>query len=167
MKRDEQALAGQLWIQGDRQMTATNAPAPGMANTREAALLSAAAEAVSWNHASQPDEEREGQRIIIFPKDLLPLEEFLASGDPNIDPEDEHPIAHTDILQATQSFENPPILIKEGSEQITGNPEWAEKVPEWMYLAAQVATGNRRHVLEDGPDEINSDVLSIRLPRCS
>jgi hypothetical protein len=39
MKRNEQALAGQLWIQGDRQMTATNVPAPGMANTRESALF--------------------------------------------------------------------------------------------------------------------------------
>jgi hypothetical protein len=47
MKREEQALEGQLWIQGDRQMTATNVPAPGMANTRDSALLSAAAEAVS------------------------------------------------------------------------------------------------------------------------
>jgi hypothetical protein len=32
----------------------------------------------------------------------------------------------------------------------------ADKVPEWMNLASQVATGNRRRVLEDGPDKMNS-----------
>jgi hypothetical protein len=47
MKREEQAIAGQLWVQGDSQMTATNLPAPGMANTRDSALLYAAAEAVT------------------------------------------------------------------------------------------------------------------------
>jgi hypothetical protein len=33
----------------------------------------------------------------------------------------------------------------------------AEKVPMWMSTAAQVATGNRKMVLEDGPDVMNSD----------
>jgi hypothetical protein len=33
----------------------------------------------------------------------------------------------------------------------------AEKVPTWMNTAAQVATGNRKMVLEDGPDVMNSD----------
>jgi hypothetical protein len=38
MKREEQAIAGQLWVQGDRQMTASNIAPEGMANTRESAL---------------------------------------------------------------------------------------------------------------------------------
>jgi hypothetical protein len=90
MKRDEQAIAGQLWVQGDRQMTASNIAPEGMANTRDSALLYAAAEAVTWNHASQPDCPRKGQRVIIFPKDLPQLDEFLATSDPNADPEDGH-----------------------------------------------------------------------------
>jgi hypothetical protein len=66
MKREEEAISGQLWIQGDRQMTASNKAPEGMANTRDSALLYAAAEAVTWNHASQPDSPRKGQRVIIF-----------------------------------------------------------------------------------------------------
>jgi hypothetical protein len=50
MKRNETAMAGQLWIQGDRKMTASNPPLDGMANTKEAAILSAVAEAVAWKN---------------------------------------------------------------------------------------------------------------------
>jgi NACalpha-BTF3-like transcription factor len=85
------------------------------------------------------------------------LEQVLSAGDPNIDRADGHPIAYTAILQAFQSFEKPPIFVKEDSEQVIENPEIAEKVPEWMNLASQVATGNRGRVLEDGPDKMNSD----------
>jgi hypothetical protein len=35
--------------------------------------------------------------------------------------------------------------------------ENADMVPVWMNIAAQVATGNRRMVLENGPDKMNSD----------
>jgi hypothetical protein len=35
MKRNETAMAGQLWIQGDRKMAAANPPFEGMANTKE------------------------------------------------------------------------------------------------------------------------------------
>jgi hypothetical protein len=110
MKREEQALAGQLWVQGDRQMTATNLTPPGMAKTRDSALLYAAAEAVTWNHASQPDDHRKGQRVIIFPKDLPQLEEFLATADPNVHQEDGHPIAYEAILRESQKYETPHSL---------------------------------------------------------
>jgi hypothetical protein len=79
MKREEQAIAGQLWVQGDRQMTASNIAPQGMANTRESALLYAVVEAVTWNHASQPDSPRKWQRVIIFPRDLTQLDEFLST----------------------------------------------------------------------------------------
>jgi hypothetical protein len=156
MKREEQALAGQLWIQGDRQMTATNVPAPGMANTRNSALLSAAAEAVSWNHASQPDEGRKGQRIIIFPRDLPQLEEFLTSTDPNVDPEDGHPIAYETILRESAKYDTSPIFVKEDSEFVTNDPVLSTNVPEWLAKSRQVATGGRRRVLEDGRDVMDS-----------
>jgi hypothetical protein len=156
MKREEQAIAGQLWVQGDRQMTATNLAAPGMANRRESALLYAAAEAVTWKHASQPDEHLVGQRVIIFPKDLPQLEELLATTDPNCDPDDGHPIAYEAILRESAKFDTPPLFIKEDSEYITSDPILAANVPEWLAQSRQVATGGRRRVLEDGDDVMSS-----------
>jgi hypothetical protein len=57
MKRGEAAVAGQLWTQGERRMTASNTVQQGMANTRESAILSAAVEAVIWTHALEKDIE--------------------------------------------------------------------------------------------------------------
>jgi hypothetical protein len=53
MKRNEEAVGGQLWMQGVRQMTAYNRVLEGMANSRESAILSATADAVTWKHASE------------------------------------------------------------------------------------------------------------------
>jgi hypothetical protein len=125
---------------------------------REAAILSAAAEAVTWKHALDENvSPRKGQRVVIYPTEVSQLEQVLSTGDPNIDKEDGHPIAHTQILQAARSYENPPIFLREDSEQITSDPIMSEKVPGWMNIAAKVATGNRRRVLEKGPDVMNSD----------
>jgi hypothetical protein len=158
MKRNETAVGGQLWIQGDRQMTASSLVLEGMVNTREAAILTAAVEAVTWKHCLEPDEgPRKGQRVVIYPKEITQLEEVLSTGDPNIDSVDGHPISYAHILEASQNYENPPIFLREDSEQITSKEEIATKVPVWMNIAAQVATGNCRMVLEDGPDKMNSD----------
>jgi hypothetical protein len=127
-----------------------------MANTRDSALLTAAAEAVSWNHASQPDEGRKGQRIIIFPKDLPQLEGFLATSDPNVDPGDGHPIAYEAILRESAKFETPPLFVKEDSAYVTEDPVLSANVPEWLAKSRQVATGGRRRVLEDGADVMSS-----------
>jgi hypothetical protein len=156
LKRDEQAIAGQLWVQGDLQMTASNATPEGMANTRDSALLYAAAEAVTWNHASQPDEGRKGQRVVIFPKELTQLEAFLATSDPNVDPEDGHPLAYEAILRESSKFETPPLFVKEDSEFVANDPMLAANVPEWLAKSRQVATGNRKRVLESGADVANS-----------
>jgi hypothetical protein len=156
MKREEQAIAGQLWVQGDRQMTASNISPPGMANTRDSALLYAASEAVSWNHASQTDEPRKGQRIVIYPKDLPQLDEFLATCDPNADPEDGHPLAYEAILRESQKFETTPCFWREDSPPVVNDPLLAASVPEWLAKSRQVATGNRRCVLEDGADVMSS-----------
>jgi hypothetical protein len=48
MKRNETAIGGQLWMQGDRRITASNMVLEGMANTREEAIPSAGVEAVTW-----------------------------------------------------------------------------------------------------------------------
>jgi hypothetical protein len=157
MKRNEEVIAGQLWMQGGRQMTASNKPFDGMANTRDSAVLAAAAEAVTWRHAGEPvGPTRKGQRVVVYPKDLPQLEAVLALKDPSIDPIDGHSIAYEAILQECPKFENPPVLLKEDSDVILSDPIMAEKVPEWMAIAKQVATGNRRRVLEDGDDKMNS-----------
>jgi hypothetical protein len=125
--------------------------------SRESAILSATSDAVASKHALEHEGSRKGQRVVIYPKDLPQLEAVLSTGYPNIDSEDGYPIAYAAILQAAQSHERPPLFLREDSEQITSDPAMAEKVPGWMNTAAQVATGNRRRVLEDGPDKMNSD----------
>jgi hypothetical protein len=151
-------MAGQLWVQGDRMMTASNPPFDGMANTREAAVLTAAAEAIAWkNETIESPGQRKGQRVVIYPKELTQLESVLSSGDPNIDPEDGHPVAYQRVLQAASEFEVPPIFPKEDCEAVRTDPKKAEAVPQWMCLAERIATGSRSRVLEDGPDTYNSD----------
>jgi hypothetical protein len=140
-------------------MTASNIVLEGLANGREEAILPAGVDAVEWKHAAleQEDASRKGQRVVIYPKEMIQLEQVLSTGDPNVDSVNGHPIAYTRLLQAAQSYERTPIFLKEDSEQITYNPEIAAHVPVWMNTAAQVATRNRKMVLEDGPDKMNSD----------
>jgi hypothetical protein len=92
-KRHEQHLGGQLWIQGDRQMTATNMPLEGMSNDADSATLSGVSEAIEWVHVledAQP--KRTTQRVVIY---LPTLTEFsrVLSGDCS-DLEDGHEIAY-------------------------------------------------------------------------
>jgi hypothetical protein len=159
MKRNETAMAGRLWIQGDRKMTAANPPFDGMANTKEAAILSAVAEAVAWKNEALEAEDppRKGQRVVIYPKDLVQLDAVLSTGDPNVDPESRHPIGYERILAHAQTFETPPIFIKADAERITSDPKLSELVPNWMCTDERIATGNRRRVPEDGPDTWYSD----------
>jgi hypothetical protein len=70
---------------------------------------------------------------------------------------DGHPVAYEAILRGNQTFEKQRVFLKEDSEQIVNHPELSEKVPEWMVISKQVATGNRRRVLENGIDKMNSD----------
>jgi hypothetical protein len=158
MKRNETAVGGQLWIQGDRPLTVSSRVIEGLANNKEGAILSAAVEAVTWKNGLDLDDgPRKGQRVVIYPKEMAQLEQVLSTGDPSVDDVDGHPIAYTCIPQAAQQYERPPIFLKVDSEQITSDPEMVTKVPMWMNIAAQVATGSRRLVHEDGPDKMNSD----------
>jgi hypothetical protein len=157
MKRNEEAIGGQLWMQEGRQMTASNKVIEGLENTREPVVLSEVREAVTWRHVTELDGPRKGQRVVIYPKDLPQPEAVLNAGDPKIDSEDGHPIAYAAILEEKQKFENLPVFLKEDSEEIVTSPIWSELVPIWMATAEQVATENRKRVLEDGPDKQNSD----------
>jgi hypothetical protein len=130
-----------------------------MANMKEAAILSAVAEAVAWKNEALESEDppRKGQRVVIYPNDLVQLDAVLSTGDPNVNPESGHPIAYERILAHAQSFENPPIFIKEDAVSITNDPKMSEMVPIWMCTAERIATGNRLRVPEDGPDTWHSD----------
>jgi hypothetical protein len=140
-------------------ITRTSVPffAEGMANTKESAILTAAAEAVAWRHALELEGPRKGQRVVIYPKEVSQLEAVLSTGDLNIDSTDGHSVAYTAILRSGQEFENPPIFLSEEKARAVDDPQIAENVSEWMATAKQVATGNRRRVLEDGADKEKSD----------
>jgi hypothetical protein len=130
MKRGEEAVGGQLWMQGDRKMTVSNTVLDGMENTKESAILSAADEAVTWrNAAMELTEQRKGQRVVICPKELTGLHEALSTGNPNVGEEDGHPIAYAQIMHESQKFENPPLFLRADCDQIVSDPVWAEKVP--------------------------------------
>jgi hypothetical protein len=62
MKRGEEPIAGQLWTQQDRHLTVYNRPLEGMTDSRESAVLTGVAEAVTWRHALElEDGIRRGQ----------------------------------------------------------------------------------------------------------
>jgi hypothetical protein len=84
------------------------------------------------------------------------LEAFLATSDTNVDPDDGHPLAYEAILREIAKFEIPPLFVKEDSEFVANDPMLAANVPEWLAKSRQVATGNRKRVLEDGVDVMSS-----------
>jgi hypothetical protein len=61
------------------------------------------------------------------------------------------------ILGESDQYECRPLFLREDDDQITSHPVRAVEIAKWMITAARVATGNRRRVLEDGPDVMNSD----------
>jgi hypothetical protein len=128
MKKGEEAIGGQLWMQGNRRMTAHNHVQEGLANTRESAILWAAVDAVTWTHALEIDGPRKGQRVVVYPKELSKLEQALETKDPSIDTEDGHAAAYI-ILQASRCFENPPVFLKEDHPTITSGPYMSQLVP--------------------------------------
>jgi hypothetical protein len=80
----------------------------------------------------------------------------LSSCDPNDDPEDGHPIAYEAILRESQKFETTPLFLREDCDMVVNDPLLAANVPEWLAKSKQVATGNRRRVLENGLDVMSS-----------
>jgi hypothetical protein len=160
MKRDEEAFAGQLWMQSDRHMTAANPVIKGDPRSREAAILSAVYEAVSWRHSLENSIQgpRKGQRVVIYPKEITGLPQMLTSRNVVVDDDvEDHSELYAAILAESDQFECPPLFMREDCDQLTSHPVWATKIKEWMITAARVATGSRRRVLEDGPDVMNSD----------
>jgi hypothetical protein len=65
-------------------------------------------------------------------------------------------IAFSKILEKTAEYQSPPRFIREDSSEILDDPKLSASVPLWMNIAAQVSTGGRDLVLENGPDTMNS-----------
>jgi hypothetical protein len=157
MKRHEQAVAGQLWMQGDRKMSAANVPLPGTVNDSSSALLTTVVEAVEWKHpAESPVGKRPGQRVVIYPPVLDRLQVVLSSDRSQWDVADGQEEACERIVSVRNSFERLPLLFSSDQEELKDYVD-PSMVGEWMVTASQIATGGRRQVPEDGPDVMNSE----------
>jgi hypothetical protein len=89
LKRHEQHLGGQLWLQSDRQMTATNIRFDRMSNDATSVTLAAAAEAVEWAHVLETGlPKRTTQRVVIYPPSLSKLETVLTTWNVALDMDD-------------------------------------------------------------------------------
>jgi hypothetical protein len=157
LKRHEQHVGGQLWLQSNRQMTATNIQFDGMSNDATSVSLAAVAEVVEWSHILETClPKRTTQRVVIYPPSLSKLKTVLVTGNIGLDMEDGHDIAYQRILSACSLHASPPAFFSADSRDF-GGLDIGDKVQAWMYTAAQVLIGDRRQVLEDGPDTCNSE----------
>jgi hypothetical protein len=131
-----------------------------MPNTHESAILAAAVEAVEWKHPIEPvseDGKRVSSRPIIYPADMPQLEEAMNGFSQNpSDLEDGSQKTFSKILEKCEEYETSPRFFREDSEEIRSNPELAASVTLWMNIAAQISTGSRDMVLDNGPDVMNS-----------
>jgi hypothetical protein len=157
MKRHEQAVAGQLWMQGDGKMSGANVPLPGLANDSSAALLTAVVEPVEWKHPAEPPTgKRPGQRVVIYPPELDRLQSVLSTDKSQWDVADGPEEACERIASARDSFEHLPLFFTSDQEELKNQVD-PSKIDEWMTTAFQIATGGRKQIPEDGPDVMNSE----------
>jgi hypothetical protein len=137
MKRDEAAYAGQLWMQGDRHMTAANPVLHGDPSSKEAAILSAVFQAVSWRHTLENgiEGQRKGQRVVIYPRSLTGLSQVITTRNVAVhDDVEDHSELYAGILSKCDQFENPPIFMTEDCDQLTANPVWSSKIENGWRL---------------------------------
>jgi hypothetical protein len=161
--RGNQRVGGQLWIQSDRQMTATNKVQDEMDGGIESAALSAIVETVSWRHAlentSDPNFQRRGRRILVHPKFLSKFATVLTTGNLGLDLDGGHDISYGRVMAEcmywSESFR--PLFLPEDSSKAARWPVLAEKVSKWMKDARQIAVGGYKQVQENGPDRCSSD----------
>jgi hypothetical protein len=123
LKRHEQHLGGQLWMQGDRHMSATNIQLDGMSNDATSVTLAAVAEAVDWEHAMDSAlSKRPGPRVVIHP---------------NLDTEDGNNLAYQKILTACEKYAELPRFFPSDSNNLESSVD-PERVSQWMHTAAQI-----------------------------
>jgi hypothetical protein len=165
MKRHEQHLGGQLWMQSDRHMTATNIRLDGMSNDATSVTLAAVAKAVEWQHAmGSATSKRPAPRVVIYPPSLIHLQSVLETGDLSLDGENGHEHGCQKILLACGKDAECPRFFPSDSQEF-GGLDIADSVPRWIHMAAQVSVGGRKQVLEDGADVCNSESDSDREDR--
>jgi hypothetical protein len=113
-----QPVAGQLWKQRNREMTATNKPLERMDDGNESVALSAILEALSWRYAlemtSDPNYQRCGQRIIVYPKLLSKLEIVVTTGNVGYDLSGGHDVAYERIMEESNGWRDgyKPIIVR-------------------------------------------------------
>jgi hypothetical protein len=133
MTKNDAILGGQFWQQEGRSMTAVIGVIQGMPNTRESAIIAAAAEAVEWRHpieAVTEDGKRATHRIVIYPGDLPQLEEALSDFSQNpSEAEDGSHIAFSKIVEKSAEYASPPRFYREDSSEILNDPELAASTP--------------------------------------
>jgi hypothetical protein len=115
----ETILGGHFWQQEGRSMTAVDRVIEGMPNTRESAILTAAAEAVEWRHpieAVTADGKRATPRIIVYPIDMPQIEEALSDFSQNpSEAEDGSHLALAKILEHSAGYASPPRFFRTSS----------------------------------------------------
>jgi hypothetical protein len=128
-----------------------------MSNDATLVCLVGVVEAVEWAHVLENNlPKRTTQRVTIYPPALSKLKTVLTSGNPGLDSQDGHDITYQRILSACSMYESQPIFFSADSQDF-GGLDIADKVQVWMHTAAQVSTGDRRQVLENGPDVCDSE----------
>jgi hypothetical protein len=138
-------------------MTATNIQFDRISNDATSVCLAAVAEAVECAHVLETClPKRTTQCVIFYPPSLTKLETVLVTGNVGLDMEYGHDIAYQGIFSASSLYENPPMFFSADSQDF-GGIEIADKVQVWMHTAAQVSTGGRKQVLENGPDVCDSE----------
>jgi hypothetical protein len=122
-------------------MTASNPIMDGMPNTRKAAILSAAAEAVEWTNpmeTTSPEGKRQASRVIVYPADIPLIEKAVEEFAQNpSDREDGSHIAYSKILSNVMKFEHPPRILREDSSDLSGT-DLGAVAPLWLNTANQV-----------------------------
>jgi hypothetical protein len=96
--------------------------------------------------------KRPTRRIVIYPPTLSEFSRVLTGE--QFDPMEGTGIAYAKIANACSKYVVSPVFYSADSSEYGGIDPAI--VPEWMNIAAQVATGGRSQVLENGPDVCNS-----------
>jgi hypothetical protein len=103
-----QPVGGQLWRQGDREMSATNGVLEGMDSGKESVAISAIAEALSWRYAlenvSDPDYQLVGKRVIVYPAFLKKFDTVAVTGNVGLDLKGGGDVAYLKIMEECQAW---------------------------------------------------------------
>jgi hypothetical protein len=142
-------------------MTPANTVTNDMGLSREEVYFSCSADVLAWRHALEisedPDYERPGLRVAVYPKSLNKLGLVYSTCNMGIDGEACRWPAYEAILVQAASWAHRMILLPEDPEDVARFEELTGNVESWMRDAKTVAVANYRQALEDGPDVCDSE----------